>query len=216
MKANMKKLLAMGLTVVLTVGCLSGCGDDKKDDPGKQDPGSKNEENKGASQSQKKTFDDLGGMTISIGDWYTSEEVGESEYARATEDYRQEIMEKYNFKIKRETKFSYQDQQETYVNGVMSKSPVCQLHYLYQEKVAAPLMKGLMYDLSTLPEFDFKEEKWNQTVVELMSIGNGIWGMNPESEPRGGVFFNKRMLKEAGIDEDEPYDLQKDGKWTWT
>ncbi len=29
MKANMKKLLAMGLTVVLTVGCLSGCGDDK-------------------------------------------------------------------------------------------------------------------------------------------------------------------------------------------
>ena len=174
MKANMKKLLAMGLTVVLTVGCLSGCGDDKKDDPGKQDPGSKNEENKGASQSQKKTFDDLGGMTISIGDWYTSEEVGESEYARATEDYRQEIMEKYNFKIKRETKFSYQDQQETYVNGVMSKSPVCQLHYLYQEKVAAPLMKGLMYDLSTLPEFDFKEEKWNQTVVELMSIGNGI------------------------------------------
>lgn len=27
MKANMKKLLAMGLTVVLTVGCLSGCGE---------------------------------------------------------------------------------------------------------------------------------------------------------------------------------------------
>lgn len=33
--------------------------------------------------------------------------------------------------------------------------------------------------------------------------------MNPENEPRGGVFFNKRMLKEAGIGEDEPYDLQK-------
>ena len=212
----MKKLLAMGLTVVLTVGCLSGCGE-KKDDPGKQDPGSKSGDNKGNQESsQKKTFDDLGGMTISIGDWYTSEEVGESEYARATEDYRQEIMDKYNFKIKRETKFSYQDQQEKYVNGVMSKSPECQLHYLYQEKVAAPLMKGLMYDLSTLPEFDFKEEKWNQTVVELMSIGNGIWGMNPEAEPRGGVFFNKRMLKEAGIDEDEPYDLQKANKWTWT
>ena len=216
MKANMKKLLAMGLTVVLTVGCLSGCGDDKKDDPGKQDSGSKSVDNKDGQPSQKKTFDDLGGMTISIGDWYTSEEVGESEYARATEDYRQEIMDKYNFKIKRETKFSYQDQQEKYVNGVMSKSPECQLHYLYQEKVAAPLMKGLMYDLSTLPELDFKEEKWNQTVVELMSIGNGIWGMNPEAEPRGGVFFNKRMLKEAGIEEDEPYDLQKSNKWTWT
>lgn len=78
MKANMKKLLAMGLTVVLTVGCLSGCGE-KKEESSKQDAGSKNQENKEAPQSQKKTFDDLGGMTISIGDWYTSEEVGESE-----------------------------------------------------------------------------------------------------------------------------------------
>lgn len=77
-------------------------------------------------------------------------------------------------------------------------------------------MKGLMYDLKTLPEFDFTEEKWNQTVVELMSIGNGIWGMSPENEPRGGVFFNKRMLKEAGISDEEPYDLQRDGKWTWS
>ena len=42
-----------------------------------------------------------------------------------------------------------------------------------------------------------------------MSIGDGIWGMSPDSEPRGGIFFNKRLFKEAGIPEDEPYDLQK-------
>lgn len=211
MKANMKKLLAMGLTVALTVGCLTGCGGDSDSKDAASNSGEGNE----AATTSKKTFDDLGGMKISIGDWYTSDEVGESEYAKATEDYRKEIMDKYNFEIKRETKYSYQDQQETYVNGVMSNSPSCQLFYLYQEMVSAPLMKGLMYDLGSLPEFDFKEEKWNQTVVELMSIGNGIWGMNTEAEPRGGVFFNKRMLKEAGIDEDEPYDLQADGKWTW-
>lgn len=212
MKANMKKLLAMGLSVVLAVGCLTGCGDTETGD--KDSGKTSNEESEGKSSS-KKTFDDLGGMTITIGDWYSSEEVGESDYAKATEEYRKEIMEKYNFTIERKNAYSYQDMQETYVNGVMSNSPSCQLFYLYQEMVSAPLMKGLMYDLSTLPEFDFKEEKWNQTVVELMSIGNGIWGMNTEAEPRGGLFFNKRMLKEVGIDEDEPYDLQADGKWTW-
>ncbi len=213
MKANMKKLLAMGLTVALAVGCLTGCGNSSDSEPtGTADT----TKNGGDSKTAKKTFDDLGGMSITIGDWYSSDEVGESEYAKATEDYRQEIMEKYNFKIARKNEYSYTDMQETYVNGVMSNSPKCQLFYLYQEMVSAPLMKGLMYDLKTLPEFDFSEEKWNQTVVELMSIGNGIWGMNTEAEPRGGVFFNKRMLKEAGIDEDEPYDLQKAGKWTWS
>lgn len=214
MKANMKKLLAMGLSVVLAVGCLTGCGGGSDSSSTSGDTAKTGDE--GGSSSSKKTFDDLGGMSIKIGDWYTSEDTGETDYAKATEDYRKEIMEKYNFKINRESAYSYTDQQETYVNGVMSNSPSCQLFYLYQEMVSAPLMKGLMYDLKTLPEFDFTEEKWNQTVVELMSIGNGIWGMSPENEPRGGVFFNKRMLKEAGISEDEPYDLQKDGKWTWS
>ena len=83
-------------------------------------------------------------------------------------------MEKYNFKINRESAYSYTDQQETYVNGVMSNSPSCQLFYLYQEMVSAPLMKGLMYDLKTLPEFDFTEEKWNQTVVELMRTSHVV------------------------------------------
>lgn len=211
MKANMKKMLAMGLSVVLAIGCLSGCGDDNSNNGSSNggDNGSKNE------SAAKKTFDDLNGMEVLVGDWYTSDEVGESQYAKDTEAYRKDIMEKYNFKIKRSSEYSYTDMQENYVNGVMSKAPSCQLFYLYQEFCSAPLMKGLMYDLSTLPELDFSEEKWNPTVTEIMSIGKGIWGMNPEAEPRGGLFFNKRMLKEAGIDEDEPYTLQKEGKWTW-
>lgn len=173
MKANMKKLLAMGLTVALAVGCLTGCGDEKSSST--SDSSSSSDSSEGSSTS-KKTFDDLGGITVTVGDWYTTGEVGDSPYAKDTEAYRKEIMEKYNFEITRETKYAYADMQETYVNGVMSNSPSCHLFYLYQEMVSAPLMKGLMYDLSTLPEFDFKEEKWNQTVVELMSIGNGIWG----------------------------------------
>jgi len=220
MKMNTKKLIAMGLAVVLTVGSLTGCGGDTPESSSGEGnanataaPGG--DDNQGGSAG-KKTFDDLGGMTITIGDWYTSEEVGDSDYAKATEDYRKEIMEKYKFNIERKTMYSYTDQQETYVNGVMSNSPKCQLFYLYQEFVAAPLMKGLMYNLKELPELDFTEEKWNPTVTEIMSIGNGIWGMNPEAEPRGGLFFNKRMLKEAGIPEDEPYDLQASGDWTWS
>jgi ABC-type glycerol-3-phosphate transport system substrate-binding protein len=34
-------------------------------------------------------------------------------------------------------------------------------------------------------------------------------------EPRHFLFFNKRLFEEAGIDPEEPYDLQASGDWTW-
>lgn len=213
MKASMKKLIAMGLCVVLTVSSLTGCGgEDKKDTPT-----SKKTEGEGKSVD-KKTFDDLGGMEIVVGDWYTDAgtlAARTDEFGKKQNQYWDDIQKQYNFKIKRDAVFSYTDAKKDYVNSVMANNPKFQLYYLYQEFVSEPLINGLMYDLSTLPEFNFDEDKWNPTVKELMSIGDGIWGMSPDSEPRGGIFFNKRLFKEAGIKEDEPYDLQAAGEWTW-
>lgn len=209
MRASMKKVIAMGMCVVLAVGTLTACGEESSQTSTSGTSATKE-------GTSKKVFDDLGGMEILIGDWYTSaDQEAKTEYAKATQKYREEIMEKYNFTISRENVYSYQDMQETYVNGVMANDPMCDLFYLYQEFVSEPLVSGLMKDLSKLPELDFTEEKWNPTVTELMTIGDGIWGMSNEDEPRGGIFFNKRLLKEAGIDENEPYDLQAANEWTW-
>lgn len=221
MKANMKKLIAMGLCVVLTVGTLTGCGggSGKGNGNATSDDSSSNSDDSGDSQSaEKKTFDDLGGMEVIVADWYTDANTlaeRTDEFGKKQNQYWQDIQDQYNFTIKRDALYSYTDAKKDYVNSVMANNPSYQLYYLYQEFVSEPLMKGLMYDLSTLPEFNFDEEKWNPTVKELMSIGDGIWGMSPDSEPRGGVFFNKRLFKEAGIDEDEPYNLQANNQWTW-
>ena len=214
MRASMKKMVAMGLVVIMAVGTMTGCGGSSSSSGGDSASGSATTGK--SSGTEKKTFDDLGGMDILIGDWYTADTEAKTDYQKDTEKYRKEIMDTYHFNIKRDNVYSYTDQQTNYVNGVMANNPQCQLFYLYQEMVSEPLMQGLMKDLSKLPELDFTEEKWNPTVTELMSIGSGIWGMSPEAEPRGGVFFNKRMLKEAGIPEDEPYDLQASGEWTWS
>lgn len=213
MKANMKKMIALGLSVVLVLGSLTGCGESGDN---KAASGSGSTEK--TTESQKTTFDDLGGMSVTVGDWYTSWDDLQNrttEFGKAQNKYWKEIQEKYNFKIKRDNMFSYGEAQTSYVNEVMANNPNCQLYYLYQEFVSEPLMNSLMYDLSSLPEFDFSEEKWNPTVKDLMSIGNGLFGMSVENEPRGGIFFNKRLFKEAGIPEDEPYDLQANGQWTW-
>lgn len=213
MKASIQKLIAMGLCVVLAVGTLTGCGGDGED----ANSASGSSANTGGS-TDKKTFSDLGGMELVIADWYTSANTlaeRTDEFGKKQNEYWQSIQDQYNFTITRDAVVSYTDAKTDYVNGVMANNPKYDIYCLYQEFVSEPLMKGLMYDLSTLPEFDFSEEKWNPTVKELMSIGDGIWGMSPENEPRGGIFYNKRLFKEAGIPEDEPYELQANGEWTW-
>lgn len=215
MTKKMKKLAAMGLSMVLAIGTMSGCTAGNSEGTARQDDGAAT--GAAGSRQAKKTFQSLDGMEITIGDWYTAEEedAGTSDYARALQKYRKEIQEKYNFKITRKSVSAFQDMQSDFVTRVMANDPACDLYYLYQEDVAQPLMNGLMKNLANLPEFDFTEEKWNKTVIDLMTIGDGIWGMSTEREPRGGIYFNKRMLKEAGIPENEPYDLQAAGEWTW-
>ena len=172
MKASMQKLIAMGLCVVLAVGSLTGCGGSSNDAGSASGDGAKT-----SSSSDKKTFSDLGGMDITVGDWFTSKDTladRTDEFGKKQNEYWKSIQEKYNFKITRDSVYSYTDAKSDYVNDVMASSPKYELYYLYQEFVSEPLMKGLMYDLSTLPEFNFDEEKWNPTVKELMSIGDGI------------------------------------------
>lgn len=166
----------------------------------------------------KKTFDNLDGMDIKIADWFTDKaSLAErtDKFGKAQNNYWESIQDKYNFTISRDALYSYTDAQSDYVNDVMANDPKFDLYYLYSDFVSEPLLKGLMYNLATLPELDFSEEKWSPSVYERMSIGDGIWGMNPDSEPRGGIFYNKRLFKEAGIDPEEPYELQKDNQWTW-
>ncbi len=211
MKTSIQKLIAMGLCVVLAVGTLTGCG-------GGDDSSSASGSGATTGSSNKKTFSDLGGMEITVADWYTSAQTlaeRTDDFGKAQNDYWDSIQEQYNFTITRDAYYSYTDAKSDYVNDVMADNPKYSVYCLYQEFVSEPLLKGLMYDLSTLEEFDFTEEKWNSTVTNLMSIGDGIWGMSAESEPRGGIFYNKRLFKEAGIPEDEPYDLQASGEWTW-
>ena len=108
MKASIKKMIAMGLCVVMAVGTLTGCGGDSNETSTSGTSSTKEGTN-------KKVFDDLGGMEILIGDWYTSaDDEAKTEYAKATQKYRKEIQEKYNFTIKRDNVYSYTDMQTTY------------------------------------------------------------------------------------------------------
>ena len=212
----------MSLVVAMAASTLTACGGSESENNDTDNQGTEataNPEEGGddvADSGNKKTFDDLGGMQVKVGDWYSAEEDDLStKYAEDTYNYRQEIFEQYNFTLTREKLCAWQDMAEKFTTEVISGTPSVDIWYLYQDTVNEPLKNNLFYDLSKVKTVDFSEEKWNKQVKELMTYEGGVYGMSTELEPRAGIFYNKRIFEEAGIPKDEPYELQANGQWTW-
>lgn len=165
---------------------------------------------------------DLNGMEIVIADWFTKEtDEPTSALEEATEEYLNEIQSTYNFKIRREKisgRGSYYDNVAAFLNDGGDENYV---FYVESQNLMEYMSKGLFFDLSQLDVLDFSEKygdraKWNPAVKEQTTLGTAVYGMNPEEpEPCAGVFWNKRLFEEAGIDPELPYDLQAQNKWTW-
>lgn len=162
-------------------------------------------------------YRNLGGMEIIIGYHFVPEKSADIGFKSSVEVYHEKIMEKYNFQIKKKEVARWGNMVEAYIESVQAGTPIAQIVELEHRFVAEPMKKRLFYDLATLAELDFSEEKWNDSVRELMTVGDSIYGMNAgASEPVGGVIFNKRLFEEAGLDPNLPYDLQAAGEWTWS
>ena len=219
MKKISKKLLALMLVLALSVAMLVACGstteEEDEKDPTPTEAVTGGEE---VEEEEEEEPVDLGGIEITVGDWWSSQEPEPPKTAQEedTQAYRDEIMSKYNFSLKQVAITDWGGMQELFTTSVMADDPAAEIFLLEPAWTAQPLANGLLYDLSTIDAFDFTESKWNQNTLEVMNYDGSIYGMAVgRSEPRGGVFWNKRLFEEAGLDPDLPYDLQASGDWTW-
>lgn len=162
---------------------------------------------------------DLGGMEIIIRDWWTSPEEKEptNAYEEARDEYRAWIQETYNFTIKEMAISDWGSTPEDFLNYATTGGDENYVFTLRQgSELTAAMNSGLMYDLSTLDCLDFSEEKWGSGIHEFMSKNGSIYGMRGiDPEARGGMYFNKRLLEEAGLTDEYIYELQENGEWTW-
>ncbi|MBR6536418.1 MAG: extracellular solute-binding protein [Lachnospiraceae bacterium] len=222
---RIKKYAAAFLAATTVLGSLAACGDSQTGADPTQAPATeapKPTEEAKPTEGPKATpipDRDLGGMEIIIGDHWSPETPAEPTNAQeeATAKYREEIFAKYNFRMQSKTVAGWGEMTDTCVNSITAGEPAAQLFELDYRFVAKPMANGLFYDLATLDELDFSEDKWSVAVKNLMTKGNSIYGMRAQkAEPRGGVVWNKRLFEEAGLDPDLPYDLQASGEWTWS
>lgn len=164
---------------------------------------------------------DLGGITVTIRDWFTGpREEPKTEYEEALWEWRDWIQEKYNFKVETAKIGDWGtvcgDFVEYASTGGDDTNYVFTIHGGDAAFLAA-IDDGLVYDLSTLDCLDFTEPKFTlNNCHKFYSFGGKTYAMHfGPAEPRTGVYFNRRLIEDAGIKVDDIYDMQANGTWTW-
>lgn len=237
-KKSFKKFAAMLLVVIMVISSFTACGkkngsegDDKGTTPtpvaGKDKEDTKTPEDAATPDDttpEPEVVMDLGGMEIIIADWWTGTpwtERAEADDLTAQEEarfeYLREIQDKYNFTIVQKQFAGWGDSyKENYSMSVISEQPEAQVWLMQNDWVTSLINQGLCYDIATLDNIKLSDSKWNKMVIDQMTTDGIVYAVSwGRFEPRKGVFFNKRLLREAGIDENLPYDLQASGEWTW-
>jgi len=160
---------------------------------------------------------DLGGMEIIVRDWWSPEEPAEptNDYEEARDEYREWIQETYNFTIRSVAISDWGTAPQDFVDYVTTGGDDKNYVFVLRNDpaIVSGMANGLMYDLSTLDCLDFTLPKFQKNMCHEQYNYNCMFA--GPSEARTGVYFNKRLLTDAGIDPETLYDMQADGSWTW-
>ncbi|MCL1823113.1 MAG: extracellular solute-binding protein [Oscillospiraceae bacterium] len=215
---KLKKLLCLLFACMLLLALAAGCGDgDSTEDPGKTDPGKNDPGKTDTGDPSGGEYRDLGGIDVTIGIWWTPDtSAPTTPYGMAREDYLNSIQDNYNFTIKQVKTSEWGNHDTIAQTSILSANPSASIITLDSGKTTALLKNDLFYNIATLPSFDPNEEIWNKPVVDSMTFDEKILGFAVGYEQRNCIYFNKNILEEAGIDPEEPYNMQAAGTWTWS
>ncbi len=215
--SKMKKLVLLFMVMVLALAFVA-CGEeetpaDNKTTPTTSAGGNQATPTTGAPEDTR----DLKGLEVVIADWWTADDynVPKTTYEEEYWAFQDEMMKAHNYTIVRKNVATWSEMTEQAMLSISTNQPLGSVIVLDSGFVASLLDKGLFADVSDIEEFDFKEDKWNKAVLDVMTVGDAVYGFAGSTEPRTGVFFNMDLFKELGVDAELPYDLQAAGQWTW-
>jgi len=160
---------------------------------------------------------DLGGLVVTIASWaeVKEPEVKANAYDEALWEYRNEIMEKHNFKFEELALTKWNETLELFSTSTLAGEPAAEIFRFQSNYQASAINSGLAYDLTKVESINLDDPIWHEQVIEMSTVGDAVYGIAVEFEPKMGLYFNKRLFEEAGLDPDLLYDLQASGEWTW-
>jgi len=192
----MKKIMALVLAAMMLLACCSAL----------------------AEYPEKVDGIDFEGKTVLILDYWSGDGAraeNPTEEQQAQYDYRDWINETYNVNASQKQGGDWGTCAQEMMDYVSNPDDTLRLYIIEPGKVGTLVANGYAAPI-TDKYTDLNADTWNAAERDFMTVGGQLYGLyKGNSEPRGCLYFNKRVLEEAGIDWNTIYDAQKDGTWTW-
>ncbi len=196
----MKKIMALVLAAMMLLACCSALAEAPEGYPA------------------VKEGIDFGGADVTIYDYWSGEGARKedpTEEEQLQYDFRDWINATYNVNLTQKQGGDWGSNATEMSNFNSAPDGSLRMYIIEPGSVASLVSGGVV---APIPDtyIDPNADKWNAAEREFMTINGKLYGLySGNSEPRGCLYFNKRVLEEAGIDWNTIYDMQKDGKWTW-
>ena len=140
--------------------------------------------------------------------------------------HRRKILSDNNMVIRVDELAGWDDYFPIAVSNILSGKKTYSMYYLNAEWAMELYRQGLLYPISdSSVKLDNRvpvageRQAYNKMMEDMFTFGGKQYavsiGQGGDSWQGNFVFWNKRLFREAGLDPDLPYDLQRDGTWTW-
>jgi len=171
----------------------------------------------------------LRGMDIIIGNWWSDYNVNtktpNNDFEERQLDYRRRILREYNFTMQDKNIASWNEMPQIAATSIMAGRPAASVFVLQPDWALALYRQNLLYPVGKSRAVNWTATtpiEWNRSVTSAFTFRTGSNNYAYAfADGYGGsqhaavVFFNKRLFREAGLDPNLLYDLQKAGTWTW-
>jgi len=167
----------------------------------------------------------LKGMDIVIGNWWGDWDSSTRKAANDAEEkliaYRAKIQKDNGFTMREKNIASWEQMAQVAATSTMAGKPAAQVFCLQPNWAMMLINRKLLYPVNSSKAVDFTSSKpveWNKDVIDSLTFDGKAYAFSigyGTSRHATGLFFNKRLFREAGLDPNLPYDMQKAGTWTW-
>ena len=167
----------------------------------------------------------LRGMTIVIGNWWADYDVDtyvpRSDYDERQLEFRRNLLRENGFTMRTRHIAGWNEMPQIAATSIMAGRPAASVFLLQPDWAVSLMRQSLLFPVSTSRAINLNSTtpvEWNRTVTQAFTYDRRVYafanGYN-ESLHASVLFWNKRLFREAGLDPDLPYDLQKSNEWTW-
>jgi ABC-type glycerol-3-phosphate transport system substrate-binding protein len=175
--------------------------------------------------------DVLKGQNIVLGNFWEDYNVNtwkpRNEAEELDLEWRKKVLRDHGFTMSTKQVADWGNTLETIVTTTMSGRPAANAFWVTPDWAMALYRQGLLYPVSDSKAVNLKNSTavigksvaYNQDMGNLFTFNRKQYAIGigyGDSRHSAGIYFNKRLFREAGLDPNLPYDMQKAGTWTWT